>query len=252
MKKQLFVLLLALAPAWVFAAGGQGIHLDKANIDPTNTQSLQRGARLFVNYCLSCHSASLMRYERMGKDLGISEELVSENLMFTGGKVGELMKVATAPADAKEWFGTVPPDLTVIARSRASADGSGADWLYTYLRSFYRDDSRPTGWNNTTFANVGMPHVLYELQGEQSAKHVKVADGHGGEKEVVELELTKPGKMSKTEYDSMVGDLVAYLVYMGEPGAEKRRQTGLLVIIGLSVLAVLSYLLKREFWKDIH
>jgi ubiquinol-cytochrome c reductase cytochrome c1 subunit len=162
------------------------------------------------------------------------------------------MTVGMTRADGIAWFGAAPPDLSVVARSRASADGSGADWLYTYLRGFYRDENRPTGWNNKVFANVGMPHVLYELQGEQSARHVKVSDGHGGEKEVLELELTKPGKMSKTEYDSAIGDLVAYLVFMGEPGAEKRRQTGLLVILGLSVLLTLAYLLKREFWKDIH
>ena len=153
--------MLTIAPLWVFAAGSQGPHLDKANIDPNNVQSLQRGAGLFVNYCLSCHSASLMRYEHMGNDLGIEETLVSENLIFTGGKIGDLMTVATAPADAKKWFGTVPPDLTVIARAR------GVDWLYTYLRSFYRDDSRHIGTNNLVFPDVGMPNVLWELQGVQ-------------------------------------------------------------------------------------
>ena len=248
--KKLFLGALC-APLLAFASA-ESVHLDRAPTEKFREAiAIQRGAQVFVNYCLNCHSASYMRYNRL-KDVGLTEEQIKDNLLFAADKTGETMKVALTREDGKKWFGAAPPDLTVIARSRASADGSGADWLYTYLRSFYRDDSRPTGWNNTTFANVGMPHVLYELQGEQSAKHVKVADGHGGEKEVVELELTKPGKMSKTEYDSMVGDLVAYLVYMGEPGAEKRRQTGLLVIIGLSVLAVLSYLLKREFWKDIH
>ena len=246
MKKQLFVLLLALAPAWVFAAGGQGIHLDKANIDPTNTQSLQRGARLFVNYCLSCHSASLMRYERMGKDLGISEELVSENLMFTGGKVGDLMKVATAPADAKEWFGTVPPDLTVIARSR------GVDWLYTYLRSFYRDDSRNVGVNNLVFPDVGMPHVMWELQGWQEPviKTHKQADGT--EVKTVGLQLVEQGTMTPKEYDRAMRDLVNFLDYMGEPGKHDRRELGTRVILFLLVCLVFAYLLKREYWKDIH
>jgi ubiquinol-cytochrome c reductase cytochrome c1 subunit len=246
MKKQLFVLLLALAPAWVFAAGGQGIHLDKANIDPTNTQSLQRGARLFVNYCLSCHSASLMRYERMGKDLGISEELVSENLMFTGGKVGDLMKVATAPADAKEWFGTVPPDLTVIARSR------GVDWLYTYLRSFYRDDARNVGVNNLAFPDVGMPHVMWELQGWQEPIITTIKDHDGKEVKVVDLELVEPGLMTPKEFDRAIRDLVNFLDYMGEPAKHDRRALGVKVLMFLFVFLVLAYLLKREYWKDVH
>jgi ubiquinol-cytochrome c reductase cytochrome c1 subunit len=246
MKKLLFVLLLALAPAWVFAAGGQGIHLDKANIDPTNTQSLQRGARLFVNYCLSCHSASLMRYERMGNDLGISEELVSENLMFTGGKVGELMTVATAPADAKEWFGTVPPDLTVIARSR------GVDWLYTYLRSFYRDDSRNVGVNNLAFPDVGMPHVMWELQGWQEPIITTEKDHDGNEIKVVDLELAEPGLMTPKEFDRAIRDLVNFLDYMGEPAKHDRRALGVKVLMFLFVFLVLAYLLKREYWKDVH
>jgi len=246
MKKQLFVLLLALAPAWVFAAGGHGIHLDKANIDPTNMQSLQRGARLFVNYCLSCHSASLMRYERMGKDLGISEELVSENLMFTGGKVGELMTVATSPADAKEWFGTVPPDLTVIARSR------GVDWLYTYLRSFYRDDSRNVGVNNLAFPDVGMPHVMWELQGWQEPIITTIKDHDGKEVKVVDLELVEPGLMTPKEFDRAIRDLVNFLDYMGEPAKHDRRALGVKVLMFLFVFLVLAYLLKREYWKDVH
>ncbi len=245
MKKQLVVLLMALAPAWVFAAGS-GIHLDKANIDPNNTQSLQRGARLFVNYCLSCHSASLMRYERMGNDLGISEELVSENLMFTGGKVGELMTVATAPADAKEWFGTVPPDLTVIARAR------GVDWLYTYLRSFYRDDSRNIGVNNLVFPDVGMPHVMWELQGWQEPIITTVKDHDGKETKVVDLELVEPGLRTPQEFDRDIRDLVNFLDYMGEPAKHDRRALGVKVLMFLFVFLVLAYLLKREYWKDVH
>lgn len=246
MKKQLFVLLLALAPAWAFATGGEGIHLEKANIDPTNTQSLQRGARLFVNYCLSCHSASLMRYERMGKDLGISEELVSENLMFTGGKVGELMTVATAADDAKAWFGTVPPDLSVIARAR------GVDWLYTYMRSFYRDDAKITGVNNLVFPDVGMPHVMWELQGWQEPviKTHKQADGT--EVKTVGLQLVEQGTMTPKEYDRAMRDLVNFLDYMGEPGKHDRRELGTRVILFLLVFLVFAYLLKREYWKDIH
>jgi ubiquinol-cytochrome c reductase cytochrome c1 subunit len=245
MKKQLVVLLMALAPAWVFAAGS-GVHLDKANIDPNNTQSLQRGARLFVNYCLSCHSASLMRYERMGQDLGISEELVSENLMFTGGKVGELMTVATAPADAKEWFGTVPPDLTVIARSR------GVDWLYTYLRSFYRDESRHVGVNNLVFPDVGMPHVMWELQGWQEPIITTIKDHDGKETKVIDLELVEPGLRTPQEFDRDIRDLVNFLDYMGEPAKHDRRALGVKVLMFLFVFLVLAYLLKREYWKDVH
>jgi ubiquinol-cytochrome c reductase cytochrome c1 subunit len=246
MKKMLIVLLMAMVPAWVLAAGGQDIHLDKANIDPNNKQSLQRGARLFVNYCLSCHSASLMRYERMGKDLGIDEKLVSENLMFTGGKVGELMTVATAAADAKEWFGTVPPDLTVIARSR------GVDWLYTYLRSFYRDDSRIIGVNNLVFPDVGMPHVMWELQGWQEPVITTIKDHDGTERKVVELELVEPGLMTAQEFDRATRDLVNFLDYMGEPAKYERRQLGVKVILFLLFFLVVAYFLKREFWRDVH
>jgi len=245
MKKYLVIALLALAPAWVLAAGG-GVHLDKANIDPTNKQSLQRGARIFVNYCLSCHSASLMRYERMGNDLGIDEKLVSENLMFTGGKVGELMTVATAADDAKEWFGTVPPDLTVIARAR------GVDWLYTYMRSFYRDDDRHIGTNNLVFPDVGMPNVLWELQGIQETALTTVKDHDGTEHKVVELELVEPGLQSPREFDRTVRDLVNFLDYMGEPAKYERRQLGTKVILFLVVFLVLALLLKLDYWKDIH
>ncbi|MGB5177944.1 MAG: cytochrome c1 [Gammaproteobacteria bacterium] len=245
MKNFLVIALLALAPAWVLAAGG-GVHLDKANIDPTNKQSLQRGARIFVNYCLSCHSAALMRYERMGTDLGIDEKLVSENLMFTGGKVGELMTVATAADDAKQWFGTVPPDLSVIARAR------GVDWLYTYMRSFYRDDSRHTGTNNLVFQDVGMPNVLWELQGIQEHVITTVKDHDGAEHQVMTLELAEPGLQTPKEFDRTVRDLVNFLDYMGEPAKYERRQLGTRVILFLLVFLVLAYLLKRDYWKDIH
>ena len=245
MKKIFFALLLTLAPAWVMAAGG-GIHLDKANIDPTNKQSLQRGARLFVNYCLSCHAAALMRYERIGADLGIDEKLVSENLMFTGGKVGDLMTVATADDDSKEWFGTVPPDLTVIARAR------GVDWLYTYLRSFYRDDSKITGVNNLVFADVGMPHVMWELQGWQDPVITTTKDHDGVERKSIALELAEPGLMTPTEFDRATRDLVNFLDYMGEPAKYERRSLGVKVLMFLFMFLVLAILLKKEYWKDIH
>ena len=245
MKKFFPVLLLTLAPAWVMAAGG-GIHLDKANIDPTNKQSLQRGARLFVNYCLSCHAAALMRYERIGKDLGIDEKLVSENLMFTGGKVGDLMTVATADDDTKEWFGTVPPDLTVIARAR------GVDWLYTYLRSFYRDDTKITGVNNLVFADVGMPHVMWELQGWQDPVIATIKDHDGNERKTVTLKLTEPGLLTPVEFDRATRDLVNFLDYMGEPAKYERRSLGVKVLLFLFMFLVLAILLKKDYWKDIH
>jgi len=246
MKKYLVIVLLALAPVCAFAAGGHGVHLDHANIDPTNKQSLQRGARLFVNYCLSCHSANLMRYEHMGNDLGIDEKLVSENLIFSDGKVGDLMTVATAPDDAKIWFGTVPPDLTVIARAR------GVDWLYTYLRSFYRDDSRHIGTNNLVFPDVGMPNVLWELQGFQEPVITTVKEDDGTEVKVVKLELAEQGTLTPVEFDRTVRDLVNFLDYLGEPAKHDRRALGTKVILFLLVFLVLAYMLKRDYWKDIH
>ena len=248
-KKILLVLLLAPALAW--AAGGH-VKLDRAPINPNDNASLQRGAALFVNYCLNCHGANYMRYNRL-TDIGLNEKEILDNFVagVTGGKVGDLMKIAMDVNDAKVWFGAAPPDLTVIARSRASGDGSGADWLYTYLRTFYRDPARPTGWNNTTFPNVGMPHALWELQGEQELKAEKVrADGYMAtvEKPV----LAKPGKLSALEYDRAVADLVNYMVYMGEPAARSRKTLGLIVLGFLFLLIPLIYALKKEFWKDVH
>jgi ubiquinol-cytochrome c reductase cytochrome c1 subunit len=245
MKKRLLPLLLILVSSLTLAAE-DGVHIDKANIDPDNQQSLQRGARLFVNYCLSCHAAGLMRYERMGQDLGISEVQVAENLMFTGGKVGDLMTVATDPEDAVEWFGTVPPDLSVIARAR------GVDWLYTYLRSFYLDPSRVTGVNNLVFPDVGMPNVLWELQGWQKPVITTVKDHDGTERKVIELELVEPGLMNPKEFDRAVRDLVNFLDYMAEPGKHDRQALGVKVILFLLVFLVVAYLMKKEFWKDVH
>jgi ubiquinol-cytochrome c reductase cytochrome c1 subunit len=245
MKRHLLTVLLLLSASPVFAAGG-GHGLDKANIDPNNRESQQRGARLFVNYCLSCHSAELMRYERIGKDLGISEKMLKENLIFTGGKVGDLMTVATADTDAKQWFGTVPPDLTVIARSR------GVDWLYTYMRSFYRDESKLVGVNNLVFPDVGMPHVLWELQGWQEPVVTRVKDPDGTEREVIKLELVEPGLLTPKEYDRAVRDLVNFLDYMGEPAKYERQHLGVKVIMFLLVLLVFAILMKKDFWKDVH
>jgi ubiquinol-cytochrome c reductase cytochrome c1 subunit len=235
--KKLFLALLC-APLLAFAAGAE-LHLDKAPNKANDMAALQHGAKLFVNYCLNCHSASYLRYNRLN-DIGLTEEQIKGNLLFTAEKTGETMTIAMQRADAKAWFGAPPPDLTVIARARSSEFGSGADWLYTYLRGFYRDDTRPTGWNNVVFANVGMPHVLWELQGEQ----VMGADH--------KLQLAKPGKMKPAEYDAAVADLVAYLNWMGEPMAEFRKNLGVIVLIALAVLFVFAYALKREYWKDIH
>ena len=246
-RKIIFALLLA--PTLAFAAGDH-VKLDRAPINPNDNASLQRGAALFVNYCLNCHSANYMRYNRL-QDIGLTDKEILDNLVFSGGKVGDLMKIAMDANDAKAWFGAPPPDLTVIARSRASGDGSGADWLYTYLRTFYRDSSRPSGWNNTTYPNVGMPHVLWELQGEQVMKPNQVrADGHM--KTVDKPSLDKPGKLSALDYDRAVADLVNYMVYMGEPAAKSRKTIGLIVLGFLLLLIPLIYALKKEFWKDVH
>ncbi len=236
MKK--FLAALLFAPALAFAAGAS-VHLDKAPDVQGDKAALQNGAKLFVNYCLSCHGASYVRYNRL-TELGLTEQQIKENLMFTAEKIGEPMRIAARHTDQKQWFGATPPDLSLVARSRASHAGSGADWLYTYLRSFYRDDKRPTGWNNTVFENVGMPHVFWQLQGEQ----VKNAEAH-------KLELAVPGKLSPAEYDKQVADLVGFMVWMGEPGAGFRQKLGVGVLAFLVVLFGFSYALKKNYWKDV-
>ena len=244
----LFVALL-LVPTLALAAGDH-IKLDRAPINEEDHASLQRGARHFTNYCLSCHSAAYMRYNRL-QDIGLTEAQIRDNLVFTGVKVGDLMRIAMDPKDAKNWFGVTPPDLSVTARSRASADGSGADWLYTYLRGFYRDAERPTGWNNTVYANVGMPHALWELQGEQVLAERKVR-GDGYIKTEMALKLDKPGQLTPAQYDEMIADLVNYMVYMGEPVRSIRKTIGMFVLMALGVLFIFVYALKKEYWKDVH
>ena len=236
MKK--FLLALLFVPVTVFAAGA-AVSLDKAPDVQGDQAALQNGAKVFVNYCLSCHGLSFVRYNRL-TELGLSEQQVRDNLMFTADKIGEQMRVAARPAEQKQWFGVNPPDLTLVARARASGDGSGADWLYTYLRSFYRDEQRPTGWNNTLFPNVGMPPVLWEWQGEPRQNH-----------ETHKLELTAPGQMSPAEYDKQVTDLVGFLVWAGEPGAAFRKQVGVGVLAFLLLLFGVSYALKKAYWKDV-
>jgi ubiquinol-cytochrome c reductase cytochrome c1 subunit len=230
-----------LVPAIVSAAGGE-VRLDRANIDLRDAVSIQRGAQVFANYCQGCHSASYMRYNKL-MDLGLSEDQVADNLIFTGAKIGETMTIAMRAEDGKTWFGVAPPDLSVIARSR------GADWLYTYLRGFYRDESVATGWNNLVFPNAAMPHVLWKLQGIQRL-HTVAADDHGEAHS--ELVLETPGTMSVRSYDNMIRDLVGYLEYMAEPASVKRERIGIIVLMFLGLMAVLTWLLKREFWKDVH
>ena len=257
-------MMLARTLAWMLlaaplaASASESVKLDRlpADVNPHDPVSLQRGAQVYVNYCLGCHSAAYMRYNRL-QDLGLTEQQIRVNLIFTGAKVGELMKIAMDPRDSRDWFGTPPPDLTVIARSRSSSAGSGADWLYSYLRGFYRDPSRPTGWNNTVYPNVGMPHVLWQLQGEQvlATEVQSIPLGSKGEvekREEQKLVLEKAGSMKPAEYDRMVGDLVNFLVYVSEPSRQFRVELGIYVLLFLGVLFVLAYLLKKEYWKDVH
>jgi ubiquinol-cytochrome c reductase cytochrome c1 subunit len=242
MKKIILILSLLLPLA---ALASEDVHLDKAPINPGDKESLQRGAKVFVNYCLNCHSAASMRYNRL-HDIGLTDEQIKANLLFAGEKVGETMTVAMRSGDAKLWLGAPPPDLSVIARSR------GVDWLYTYMRGFYRDDTRPTGWNNTAFASVGMPHVLWQLQGEQRLKLTETVDEDGHKTEIHALELVKPGKLSPAEYDAMVADLVNYLDFMAEPGKVKRYNLGVVVLVFLAIFFFVALALKKEFWKDVH
>ena len=206
-----FLLALLFVPMAALAASG-AVRLDKAPYVQGDQAALQNGARLFVNYCLNCHGMSFVRYKRLA-ELGLTELQVQDNLMFTADKIGEPMRVAARSYEQKQWFGASPPDLSLIARARSSADGSGADWLYTYLRSFYRDEQRPTGWNNTLFANVGMPHVLWELQGQP------VLDVKAGK-----LQAGVSGQLSAAEYDKEVADLVGFLVWAAEPSAALKWQ----------------------------
>jgi ubiquinol-cytochrome c reductase cytochrome c1 subunit len=256
MKNTVKKMLLVLAAAIGLAAGGAahaaegGIAWDKAPNKTNDLAALQNGAKLFVNYCLNCHSAAFMRYNRL-QDLGLSEQQIKDNLLFATDKVGETMKSAIDPRQAKDWFGGNPPDLTVISRSRAGHGGTGADYLYTFLRTFYRDDTKPTGWNNLAYPNVGMPHVLWELQGERRPVMTKVA-AHGHETEVITgFEQVKPGAMTPLQYEQAVGDLVSYMQWMAEPAQNKRVRTGVWVLLFLGVFTLIAWRLNAAFWKDV-
>jgi len=242
MKKLILSLLLSL-PLPLLAAEA-GYRLDKSPNDPRDLVSLQAGARTFVNYCQGCHGAQYMRFNRL-TDLGLTEAQIQDNLLFTADKVGETMKTAMPQKEAKAWFGVAPPDLSVVARSR------GADWLYTYLRTFYRDPKAGTGWNNAVFPNVSMPHALWTLQGERALEISNAKDLAGHEHVQYKWSQITPGTLSPIEYDALTRDLVNFLVYVGEPAATSRRSIGIVVLFVLGILFVFAWLLKREYWKDV-
>jgi ubiquinol-cytochrome c reductase cytochrome c1 subunit len=239
-----FIAALAIVvPSLAF--GATEVKLETAPIDPANAASLQAGAKTFVNYCLNCHSASLVRYNQLTR-IGLSEQQIKDNLLFTGEKVGEMMGVAARAKDQRAWFGAAPPDLSVVARSR------GVDWLYTYMKGFYRDPTTATGWNNTAFPNVGMPHVLWQLQGIRDGSTETVKDAHGHEHKELKLTAAQGGTQSAQEYDRTVADLVNFLSWMAEPVQFERKRIGYFVLMALGVLMLMTYLLKSAFWKDVH
>lgn len=254
MKKLLALFLALMATVGGARAASEGIAWDTfPEKKLTDLAALQHGAKLFTNYCLNCHAAAFMRYTRL-RDLGLSDAQIKSNLMFSTDKMGETMKVALNAKDAKDWFGGLPPDLTVIARSRAGKNGTGADYLYTYLRTYFRDDSKATGWNNLAYPGVGMPHVLWELQGQRAAVYKEVADDHDpAVKHTVfaGYEQLSPGKLSPQAYDDAVADLVAYMTWMGEPVAKQRVRLGVWVLLFLAVFMVIAWRLNAAYWKDV-
>ena len=247
-------LIVGLAMAVGLVAGVQanegGVAWDKAPNKTNDLAALQNGAKIFVNYCLNCHSAAFMRFNRL-RDIGLTEQQIKDNLLFTTEKVGDTMKAAIDPKQAKDWFGANPPDLTVIARSRAGHGGTGADYLYTYMRTFYRDETKATGWNNLVFPSVGMPHVLWELQGARRPVYEE-SEEHGHKVEVFKgWEQLTPGTMTPLQYDQAVGDLVAYLQWMGEPAQNTRVRVGVGVLILLAFFTLIAWRLNAAYWKDV-
>ncbi|MFN3789678.1 cytochrome c1 [Massilia sp.] len=245
------IAVLALVPGLAFAAES-GFALEPAP-ERTDLSSLQNGARLFVNHCLNCHSASSMRYNRL-RDIGLTEEQIKNNLLFTQDKVGGMMTTAMRPDDAKAWFGAVPPDLSVMARAKASPSGSGADYLYTYLRTFYKDDTRPTGWNNMVVPNVAMPHVMWQEQGVRVAKFENVPGQHvagNTTQQFVGFQQLSQGTMTQQEFDTATADLVAYLVWMAEPAQDTRKKLGVIVLLFMTGFAFLAWLLNKSYWKEV-
>ena len=252
LKALLLSAVLAATPMSMAVASGDA-HYPKAPIDLRDQASLQRGAQIFMNYCISCHSAATLRYNRL-TDIGLTEDQIKNNLIFTDAKVGDLVKAAMPANDAKEWFGVTPPDLSLIARSR------GADYLYAYMRGFYQDPSRPSGWNNTVFDKAAMPHILWEQGGYQAVdldqNGQPILDEHGQPK----LHWVQGGLHTRvngntadtTEYDNYVRDLVNFMVWVGEPAQQSRKRIGYLVLMYLlAVMLPLTYFLKKEYWKDV-
>ncbi|WP_144393710.1 cytochrome c1 [Pleionea sediminis] len=234
MKKIIAIALATLSMAAFSAGGGDYKPNDPANININDKMALQKGFALYMNYCMGCHGLQYQRYKRTAEDLGISEEVLKSNLIFDGSKPGDLIKTAMPEKYAENWFGSAPPDLSLIARFR------GTDWLYNYLRAFYKDPERPYGVNNTVFKDVGMPHVLEPLQGVQFLT------------EEGDLTLISEGSMSPEEYDNAIRDLVTFLDYVGEPVKAKRQSIGIYVLLFILVFFILAYFLKKEYWKDIH
>ncbi len=245
MMKKLIIGLFALLPSLTMAAG-PSVPLLEANNDLTDKASLQRGAQLFMNYCLGCHQMQYQRYERTFRDIGIPTKMGQEQLIFDGSKVGGHILNAIETDDAAKWFGAAPPDLTLVDRVR------GTNWVYTYLKSFYVDESRPFGVNNTVFPSVGMPHVLQELQGVPTARFEEVEE-HGVKiQKVVEITTDGSGEMSDDEYDQAARDITNFLAYVGEPSRLESEAIGYKVIAFLIVLFILAFLLKKEYWRDVH
>lgn len=247
MRRLILAIAFGIVAPLVLASTGEGPKLHRANVDLSDRAGLQNGAKLFINYCVSCHSASFMRYNRIAADLGIPEDKMKNSMMFTTDKIGDTMTVAMKPQDAENWFGIQPPDLSVIARAR------GEDWLYSFLQGFYADPARPTGVNNVYLPGASMPHVLWELQGIQRPVYHTTTDENGKNVQVLErLELDTPGKLSDVQFKKQLRDLVSFLVYMGEPAKLVRYRLGVAVLLFLSVLLVAVYAMKREYWKDVH
>lgn len=255
MKKFFASLLVWLGCSAGALASEAGYTWDRFPVEKsTDVAALQHGAKLFVNYCLNCHSAAYMRYNRM-KEIGLTEDQIKASLLFATDKVGSTMKVSLDPRQAKDWLGAPPPDLTLITRSRADVGkGSGADYLYTYLRTYYRDDAKATGWNNMAFPDVAMPNVLWELQGQRTARFVDEKDPHDPAKSVrrfAGFEQITPGVLGEHSFDEAVADLVAYLQWMGEPARERRFQIGAWVLLFLGVLTLFTWRLSASYWRDV-
>ena len=231
MKKVIILILLLIQSPLILSS--EDINLEQAPIDLSDQPSLQKGARTFINYCLNCHSAKYMRYNKL-LDIGLSKKDIKDNLLFTGKKIGDPMEISMSVKDSKKWFGAAPPDLSVVARSR------GSDWIYSYMKGFYRDNSREIGWNNLVYVNSAMPHILWELQGEQEL-----------DKNTGNLSIIKAGKLNQKEYDAVITDLTNFITYMSEPDQLKRKKMGFYVIGFLLLLLVLTINLKKEFWKDV-